>query len=119
MRLLSEQSVKQVVAVAAFAGIGLGIYHYSNPAVSVRQTAAAPDAPATRPLVMSSEIELYEPPHLAFTAVQVDPMKQTDRAMAEADAKVRAQPDRPEPYVELSEVYMQKARETADAGYLL
>jgi len=32
---------------------------------------------------------------------------------------VRAAPDDPAPYVELSVVYMQKARETADAGYLL
>jgi hypothetical protein len=119
MRLPFEQSAKQIVAVAVFSIIGLGVYHYSNRPDSIKNVAASPGTPVTTPASSSSAIEIYSPPHQAFTPVQLDPMKQTDRAMAEADAKVRAAPDQPDSYVELSEAYMQKARETADAGYLL
>jgi len=119
MKWLSEQSIKQIVAVAAFATIGMGVYHYSMQRDSVGKTAANAGAPVADAHPTSNEIELYAPPHEAFSARLLDPMKQTDRAMAEADAKVRAAPQSPAAYVELSVVYMQKARETADAGYLL
>jgi tetratricopeptide (TPR) repeat protein len=118
MKFASDQSVRQMVAVATFAGIGAGVYFYANRPIATR-SAFSSVAPTTQPTTADGAIEIYSPPQQAFSAVQLDPMKQTDRAMAEADAKVRASPNRPDAYVELSSVYMQKARETADAGYLL
>jgi tetratricopeptide (TPR) repeat protein len=119
MKFASDQSLRQIVAVAAFAGIGAGVYFYSNRHIASNKSDISAAAPTSQPASADSQVELYTPPHQAFTSLQLDPMKQSDRAMAEADAKVRGTPNDPAPLVELSVVYMQKARETADAGYLL
>ena len=117
--------MSQLVAVAAFAAAGAGVYWWTGqnrpPTAPVATTAmtqatSSPSPPEDRD--HDKDLESYAPPHSAYASAPADPRARTDRAMAEAYAKTLAAPGDPAPYVELTVAYVQKARETADAGYL-
>jgi len=118
----TNNRLQQLILPAVFAAIGGAVYLFSQrhgaaPSANSQPAPAVVSVASVSP--QTPDVETYLPPHMDFTPVQDDPRTRTDRQMAQANAAVLAAPDTPDPYVDLSVAYMQKARETADAGYLL
>lgn len=119
-KLYGSQRLSQLAVMAFFAAIGVAIYWRST---RNAQQSAAPShgqAPATAPATTRTA----PPPSTAlspvsggaFAAVISGP--HADRAVALADAQVKAAPDDPQGYTRLAAAFARKFRETADAGYL-